>query len=250
MPVPAWAAARPVTILRCIGLTKRFGALVAVDSLTFDVEEGEIFGIAGPNGAGKTTLFNLIAGLYRGTGEALFRGEPIGRLRPYQVCRRGIARTFQIPQLFQSLTVWDNVRVGAHFGGGGGAGEDEAIGRAIDFVGLKDARHDPTSSLKLLDKKRTMLAAALATQPKMLLVDEPMAGLSPAEIRQALELFRRINGELGLTILIIEHFMKALTQLSHRLMIIEGGRMICVDTPSVVVKDPRVIECYLGDSHA
>ena len=237
-------------ILRVENVTRAFGGLRAVNDCSLSVQEGSITGLIGPNGAGKTTLFNLIAGLYRGTGEALFRGQPIGRLRPYQVCRRGIARTFQIPQLFQSLTVWENVRVGAHFGGGGGPGEDEAIGRAIDFVGLKDARHDPTSSLKLLDKKRTMLAAALATQPKMLLVDEPMAGLSPAEIRQALELFRRINGELGLSILIIEHFMKVLTQLSHRLMIIEGGRMICVDAPSVVVKDPRVIECYLGDSHA
>lgn len=238
-------------LLTCEGLTKRFGALVALDGVSFEMEEGEIFGIAGPNGAGKTTLFNVLAGVHRGQGKALFRGRNILGLRSHRICRLGIARTFQIPEAFASLPVSENVRVGAHFGAGlSGREEQAAVERAIDFADLGDAAQMRASELKLLDRKRTMLAAALATDPGLLLVDEPMSGLNPAEMAEAVELFRRINGELGIGIIIIEHFMKVLSDLASRLLILNYGRPICVDRPEIVLRDPDVIECYLGDGDA
>lgn len=238
-------------LLACQNLTKRFGAVTALDGVSFDVGEGEIFGIAGPNGAGKTTLFNVLAGAHRGQGRALYRGRDIIGLRAHRICRLGIARTFQIPEAFASLPVTENVRVGAHFGAGlSGSEETAEVRRAIDFVGLTDAADTSAAQLKLLDKKRTMLAAALATRPGLLLVDEPMSGLNPGEMHEAVQLFRRINQELGIGIIIIEHFMKVLTELASRLLILNYGRTVCVDEPAVVLRDPRVIQCYLGDGDA
>ena len=238
-------------LLACRNLTKRFGAVAALDGVSFDVGEGEIFGIAGPNGAGKTTLFNVLAGAHRGQGKALYRGRDIIGLRAHRICQLGIARTFQIPEAFASLPVSENVRVGAHFGAGLSGSEEAAeVRRAIDFVGLTDAADASAAQLKLLDKKRTMLAAALATRPGLLLVDEPMSGLNPGEMHEAVELFRRINQELGIGIIIIEHFMKVLTDLASRLLILNYGRTVCVDEPEVVLRDPRVIQCYLGDGDA
>ena len=238
-------------ILKCENVTKRFGSLAAVDSLSFEVGEGEIFGVAGPNGSGKTTVFNLITGIYPYEGEILFNGKNINGLSSYKICHKGIARTFQIPQLFLTLPVIENVRAGAHFGAPDvEQDEKETIEEVIDFVGLRGEENTISSNLKLLDKKRTMIATALATKPKLLLLDEPIAGLSPAEIRQSIEMFKKINQELGLTVIIIEHFMKVLTDLSSRLMILESGRMICLGKPVEVSRDEKVIECYLGDSHA
>lgn len=238
-------------LLTCQELTKRFGALVALDGVSFEMAEGEIFGIAGPNGAGKTTLFNVLAGVHRGQGRALFRGNDIIGLRSHQVCRLGIARTFQIPEAFPSLPVSENVRIGAHFGAGlSGRDEEDEVRRAVEFVGLGDAMPRLARELKLLDKKRTMLAAALATRPGLLLVDEPMSGLNPTEMKETVELFRRINGELGIGIIIIEHFMKVLSDLASRLLILNFGQTVCIDQPEVVLRDPRVIECYLGDDDA
>lgn len=238
-------------ILKCENVTKRFGSLAAVDSLSFAVEEGEIFGVAGPNGSGKTTVFNLITGIYPYEGEILFNGKNINGLSSYKICHKGIARTFQIPQLFLTLPVYENVRAGAHFGAPDvEQDEKETIEEVIDFVGLRGEENTVASNLKLLDKKRTMIATALATKPKLLLLDEPIAGLSPAEIRQSIEMFKKINQELGLTVIIIEHFMKVLTELSNRLMILEEGRMICLGKSVEVSRDEKVIECYLGDSHA
>lgn len=238
-------------ILKCNNVTKRFGSLIAVDDLSFEIEEGEIFGIAGPNGSGKTTLFNLITGVYPYTGDIVFDAERISGLSAHKICHMGIARTFQIPQLFLSLPVYENVRAGAHFGAPGrGGDEKQSIEKVIDFVGLSGKENTVAANLKLLDKKRTMIATALATQPKLLLLDEPIAGLSPAEVREAMEMFKRINREMGLTVIIIEHFMKVLTELSKRLMILENGRMICLGAPVEVSKDQKVIECYLGDGYA
>jgi branched-chain amino acid transport system ATP-binding protein len=237
-------------MLKCKNLTKRFGKLLAVNNLSFEVKNGEIFGIAGPNGAGKTTLFNLITGIYQGSGEITFEGENIQGCKPYEICHKGIARTFQIPQVFLTLSVIENVRVGAHFGHSGIRNEMKNIKEVIDFVGLSGKENVIGANLKLLDKKLVMIAAALATKPRLLLLDEPIAGLSPEESRQSITMFKRINKELGLTIIIIEHFMKALTELSSRLLILQNGGEICVDSPLAVSKNKKVIECYLGENHA
>ena len=238
-------------ILKCESLTKQFGKLYAVDRLSFEVEEGTIFGIAGTNGSGKTTTFNLITGIYPFTGDIIFNGEKISGLSPYKICHKGIARTFQIPQLFLSLSLLENVRAGAYFGNpGANHDEMETIKEVLDFVGLTGKESTVAANLKLLDKKLAMIATALATRPKMLLLDEPIAGLNPTEIRQSIELFKRINQDLGVTILIIEHFMKVLTELSQRLMILENGAQICIGPPHEVTENERVIETYLGGCYA
>lgn len=237
------------TILETKQLTKRFGELAAVDNLSFEVEEGEIFGIAGPNGAGKTTLFNVMSGVYSGTGEVIFEGQPISQLRPYQVCHRGLARTFQIPTVFSTLTLYDNVRVGAHFGNDG-QDEDKIIGDTLDFVGLKGKENVEAKHLCLFDKKLTMLAAALATRPHLLMLDEPVGGLSITEISQSVSLFRRINQDLNVTLIVIEHLMKVLMRICDRLMILHEGQRISIGPPEEVAREKRVIEVYLGDEYA
>ena len=238
-------------ILQCKNVTKRFGSLAAVDDLSFEVEKGEIFGIAGPNGSGKTTLFNLITGVYPFSGAISFEGGRISGLSSHKICHKGIARTFQIPQLFLSLPVNENIRAGAHFGAPGKQdNEKETVAEVIDFVGLSGRENTVAANLKLLDKKRTMIATALATKPRLLLLDEPIAGLSPAEVKESIAMFKKINGEMGLTVIIIEHFMKVLTELSNRLMVLENGRNICIGLPVEISKNEKVVECYLGDSYA
>ena len=227
----------------------RFGELTAVKNLSFEVREGEVFGIAGPNGAGKTTLFNLISGTYNGSGEIIFARQNIHGLRPHQVCRQGIARSFQIPSVFSTMTVYDNVKVGAYFGNG--EQEKRKIIRDIlHFVGLTGKENLVANKLCLFDKKLTMLAAALATKPRVLLLDEPIGGLSPTEIRQSVSLFKRINTELKITLIVIEHLMRVLVEISHRLMILHNGERISIAPPDEVVKDKKVIEVYLGEDYA
>ncbi len=236
-------------ILETKELGKRFGELSAVKNLSFSVEEGEIFGIAGPNGAGKTTLFNLISGLYTGEGTIYFKGEQISHLRPYQRCNEGVARTFQIPTVFASLTVRENIWIGAHFGNRG-VRESQATQVAMEFVGLAQQKDVLAKNLPLFDKKMTMLAAALATQPRLLMLDEPIGGLSPIEIQKSVEVFKRINQELKVTIIIIEHLMKVLMGISNRMMILENGERICIGSPADVANNKRVIEVYLGAEYA
>jgi branched-chain amino acid transport system ATP-binding protein len=236
-------------ILETRQITRRFGSLAAINDLSFAVEEGEIFGIAGPNGAGKTTLFNVISGMYSNAGEILFCSERIDRKRPYQICLKGLARTFQIPTVFSTLSVYDNVRVGAHFGGHG-ANEKKTIDEVLDFVELSDKREIEATHLSLYDKKMTMLAATLATRPKLLMVDEPIGGLSPVEITKSVEVFRRINKELGITLIVIEHLMKVLMELSDRMMILHNGQKISIGSPEEVANDRQVIEVYLGAEYA
>jgi len=233
-------------ILQVNKVSKHFGELAAVKDLSFEVEKGEIFGIAGPNGAGKTTLFNLITGFYQGLGDIIFDGKSIKGLRPHQICHKGIARTFQIPQLFLTLPMVENVRVGAHFGVQGPHDERESINEAINLVGLQGKENVIAANLNLFDKKLTLLAAALATKPKLLLLDEPIGGLSPIEVSQVITLIQKINQELGLTVIVIEHLMKVLTKISKRLMILHNGEKICIGPPQEVTKDKRVIEVYLG----
>ena len=236
-------------MLKALNVTKQFGALKAVDDLSFEVQQGQIFGIAGPNGAGKSTVYNLITGLYSYEGKIEFDGRLITGKPPYRIAKAGIARTFQIPQTFPSLSVQKSISVGCRFGAAGGLDSDH-VDEVIRFVDLEKERAQNTALLSLLGKKKLMIGAALATKPKILMLDEPMAGCNPREIKDLMELIGRINRDLGITIIIIEHFMKVLTELTEILMIIESGRMICCDEPVKVVKDPRVIESYLGDVNA
>lgn len=236
-------------MLRIEGLTKKFGALVAVNNLSFEVEAGQIFGIAGPNGAGKSTLYNLITGHYSYEGKVILDGKDISGLPSHRIARRGIARTFQVPEIFPSLNVEETVHVGSRFGSRGGLNVKHCD-EIIDVVGLGDDRFLNTGSLNLLGKKKLMIGAALATKPKILMLDEPMAGSNTTEILSLMELIKKINRDLGITIIIIEHFMKVLTDLAELLMIIESGTLVCCGPPEEVIRDERVIKSYLGDSYA
>ncbi len=235
-------------MLRVTNVTKKFGALTAVNNLSFEVSQGQVFGIAGPNGAGKSTLYNLITGLYDFKGTISFKDQDITGMPPHVIARLGIARTFQIPQTFPSLTVEKSIEVGSYFGSQKGFDKDH-VDTVLAFTNLAAKRDAPTGSLNLLDKKMLMIGAALATRPEILMLDEPMAGSNASEIIQLMDLIRRINQDLGVTIIIIEHFMKVLTELTQTLLIIETGTEICCGDPREVTSDPRVIECYLGDSH-
>jgi branched-chain amino acid transport system ATP-binding protein len=236
-------------MLKALNVTKRFGELKAVNDLSFEVQEGQIFGIAGPNGAGKSTVFNLITGFYSFEGKIEFNGRDITGMPPYRIAKAGIARTFQIPQTFPSLSVQKSISVGSRFGAAGGLDPDH-VDEVIRFVDLEQERFQSTGLLTLLGKKKLMIGASLATKPKILMLDEPMAGCNATEIRSLMDLIAKINRELGVTIIIIEHFMKVLTELTESLLIIESGRRICQDEPAKVVNDPKVIECYLGDPDA
>jgi branched-chain amino acid transport system ATP-binding protein len=237
-------------ILEATKIYKYFGELAAVNDVSFHVDQGEVFGIAGPNGAGKTTLFNTIAGKLHGTGKIIFDGLEINGLRPHQICHNGIARTFQIPILFSTLTVYENVRVAAHFGSKEGKGDSKNIVDALNFVGLEGKENVKLGALTLFYKKLTMLAATLATHPKLLLLDEPLGGLNIPEVRKSVSLIQKIRSELGVTIIIIEHLMKVLVEVSDRLMILHSGKNICIGIPEDVARDKRVIEVYLGERYA
>ena len=236
-------------MLKAINVTKRFGELKAVNDLSFEVQQGQVFGIAGPNGAGKSTVFNLITGVYKYEGNIEFNGRDITGMPPYRIAKAGIARTFQIPQTFPSLNVQKSISVGSRFGASGGL-DLAYVDEVIRFVELEQERSKNTGLLTLLGKKKLMIGASLATKPKILMLDEPMAGCNATEIKSLMELIAKINQELGITIIIIEHFMKVLTELTEILLIIESGRKICQDEPTKVTNDPKVIECYLGDANA
>jgi branched-chain amino acid transport system ATP-binding protein len=232
-----------MAILETQRLSKHFGNLAALDGVDFQVEEGEVFGIAGPNGAGKSTLFNVITGTYPPTsGKVFFMGREISGMPPYRICSLGIGRTFQVPQTFHSMSVLDNLRIGGIFG----AGDESHVADLLDFLGLQEQAHLPASNLDLYTTKLTMVGAALATECKLLMLDEPMAGFSHVEIEQFLDLIRRINGEWGITIVIIEHLLDILIGISERMMILHYGERLFLGAPEDVREDPEVIEVYLG----
>jgi branched-chain amino acid transport system ATP-binding protein len=234
-------------LLNLEGLTKRFGGLTAVNDVSLELIQEEILGLIGPNGAGKTTLFNMISGTYLPTeGRIYFKGRDITDLPPYKISNLGIARTFQIARPFAKLTVVDNVKVGSflHTKGSGKA-EDKAR-QVVDFVGLGPYADRPAQTLTTAGRKRLELARALATQPELLLLDEVMAGLTPTESAGIVNLIKQIR-EAGITILVIEHVMKAIMSLSDRVAVIHHGELIAVDPPGDVAKDERVIEAYLGE---
>jgi branched-chain amino acid transport system ATP-binding protein len=235
-------------MLKAFNVTKRFGSLTAVDNLSFEVQKGQIYGIAGPNGAGKSTVYNLITGFYPYEGKIEFDGRDITGLPPYRIAKAGIARTFQIPQTFPSLSVQRSISVGSRFGAPGGL-DPAHVNEILRFVSLEAERYQKTGLLNLLGKKKLMIGAALATKPKILMLDEPMAGLNALEIKAMMDLIRKINSDLEITIVIIEHFMKVLTDLTETLLIIETGRMICCDVPEIAANNPQVIECYLGETY-
>lgn len=232
-------------MLNVENVTKKFGELTAVNDLSFKVAKGQVFGIAGPNGAGKSTLYNLITGLYSFEGSILFNKQEISHLAPHKIAKLGIARTFQIPQTFPSLTVAKSVGVGNHFGSRDGF-EQDYVDHILEFTDLADKQDALAGQLNLLDKKMLMIGAALATKPKILMLDEPMAGSNAMEILKLMDLIQRINQEMNVTIIIIEHFMKVLTELTEQLLIIETGSRICCGAPAKVTCDSRVIESYLG----
>jgi len=238
-------------ILEVENLTIKFGELAACNDVTFSLKKGEIFGIAGPNGAGKTTLFNCITGFYKNEGKVVFDGADITNLAPDKICHTGITRTFQIPTVFQSMTLIEHIKVGAHFGRGKGDSE-KVIDKILELLNLRGKEHYEAHSLSLYEKKLTMIAAALATQPKLLLLDEPVGGLSPAEIEDFMKLVNILRDEFSLSIIIIEHLMRVLTGLSERLMILDNGGIIKIGDPVEVTNDQKVIEVYLGkvEAHA
>ncbi len=235
-------------MLRLLNVTKSFGSLIAVNDLNLEVEDGQIYGIAGPNGAGKSTIYNLITGFYKYEGKIEFNGKSITGLRPDQIAKRGISRTFQIPQTFPSLSVEKSIDIGNRFGNTDPYSRKKTD-EIIDFMELGRERKQKTGTLDLLGKKKLMIGAALATHPKLLMLDEPMAGSNAHEIKALMELIQKINKELGITIIIIEHFMKVLTELTETLLIIETGTEICCGKPEAVTNNPAVIECYLGSEH-
>jgi branched-chain amino acid transport system ATP-binding protein len=237
-------------------VTQRFGELAAVNDLSFAVEEGEIFGIAGPNGAGKTTVFNLISGFLHGSGHILLDGKRIDGLPPHRVTHLGAARTFQIPLPFHSMTVVQNLRIGEHFGAGSGGYRDKHqapwkdLSELVAFVGLEGKEDRSVGTLKLYDKKLTVLASALATKPRLIMLDEALGGLSAVEAEQSLALLQRLNKEWGLTVIMIEHLMSALTRSCDRLLVLNNGEALRLGEPRAVVEDPAVIECLVGGKHA
>ncbi len=236
-------------LLSLNSVSKRFRGLVAVDNVGFDVPEGSLFAVIGPNGAGKTTLFNMIAGAMPSDAGAInFAGEPINGLPPDQVCRRGIARTFQIVRPFAALSVEDNVIVGALL-----RHRHVAVARArartlLRDLDLDDKRERIASTLTLPDRKRLEVARALATEPRLLLLDEVMAGLRPTETDRMVATLQRLNRDRGLTILLIEHVMRAVMALASRVVVLDHGVAIATGTPAEVVRDPAVVQSYLGQS--
>jgi branched-chain amino acid transport system ATP-binding protein len=234
-------------LLKVEGVTKRFRGLLAVDRVTLHVQKGEIFAVIGPNGAGKTTLFNMIAGAFASDeGSIVFDGQKINGLPADQICQRGIGRTFQIVKPFPGLSVEDNVIVGALLRRRAPRVAREWAHLVLDRLDLFDKRYQLASSLTLPDRKRLEVARAIATEPKLLLLDEVMAGLRPTETDRMVEVFRRLSENHGVTILLIEHVMRAVMALASRVMVLHHGATIAQGTPAEVVRDPAVIKSYLG----
>jgi branched-chain amino acid transport system ATP-binding protein len=235
-----------MSVLTVENISIRFGGLVAVHNLSLSVDPGEILGLIGPNGAGKTTAFNMISGYYHpDEGRVIFDGQDVTRRRPDQICKLGLARTFQVVKPFPQLTVFENVVVGAY----NRTNDKKVAGRkaqeVIDFLGMSGMAQQLAGSLPVASRKRLEIAKALATGPKMILLDEAMAGLRPAETDQIIELVRQVSNE-GIAMLLVEHVMHVIMSLAHRIVVLHHGEVIAQGEPNAVVRDQAVIDAYLG----
>ena len=237
-----------MNLLQVQGVSKSFRGLKAVADASFEVPQGSIVALIGPNGAGKTTCFNMIAGVFApDSGRILFQGSAIQNLRPDQVCAVGIGRTFQIVKPFAGLSVLDNVMVGSFLKEKTAPGARKVALEILQKLNL-DAKKDlPASSLTLPDRKRLEVARALATRPKLLLLDEAMAGLRPTECDEMVAVFRELNRSDGLTILLIEHVMRAVMALARKVVVLHHGEIIADGAPAEVVRNQEVLDCYLGE---
>jgi branched-chain amino acid transport system ATP-binding protein len=237
-----------VALLEVVGVRKRFGGLQALAGVSLTVEPGEIVGLIGPNGAGKTTLFHVVSGFSApDAGDIRLDGRSLRGLKPHEICQRGLARTFQIVKPFQALTVLENVRVGALVRARDFRDATRQAADVLAWVGLADRADRPARGLTLAERKRLELARALATEPRLLLLDEVMAGLTPVETERIIALCRTINAR-GIAILLIEHVMRAVMALSQRVVALNQGEVIASGTPGTVAQHPRVVAAYLGDA--
>ncbi len=236
-------------ILQVQGVTKRFGGLQALTQVTFDLPEGQILGLIGPNGAGKTTLFNVIDGVYKPEeGRIIFDGHDVTGKKPYHLARLGLARTHQIVRPLNELSVRENVMVGACFGHANANLKKAAAiaDEVMEFVGLAEKAEQLAGSLNVAQKKRLEMARAIASHPKLLLLDEVLAGLNPSEIAKMVETVKAIR-DRGITIIMIEHVMSAIMNVSDRILVLDFGKLIAEGTPEEIANNERVIQAYLGD---
>ncbi|HDM10138.1 MAG: ABC transporter ATP-binding protein [Deltaproteobacteria bacterium] len=235
-------------LLAVEGVWKTFGGVVALSDVSFTVNKGEIVGLIGPNGAGKTTLFNVIVGFYTPErGKILFKGKNITGTKPHAICKKGIARTFQVPKPFGGLTVFENMMVGASFGTGKQITTELAdrVKEILSWAGLDSKAAMPANTLNLVERKKLEVARALATCPEVILLDETICGLNPAEASEMVTFIERLRSS-GITIIIIEHVMRVIMDLSDRIVVLHYGKKISEGTPLEVANDPQVIDAYLG----
>lgn len=241
------------SLLTVTGVSKKFGGLIAVNNVSCTIPKRKIVALIGPNGAGKTTLFNTISGVYRpNSGSVVFDSQDISGELPHIVCKMGIARTFQIVRPFSKMTSLENVMVGAMFGAKKGVGFKEASEKGqefLDFVGLADKKDIVTGSLTLVDRKKVELAKALASSPKLVLLDEVLAGFNPTEIESAMDLIRKIRDVLGVTVFWVEHVMDAVIKLAEHVIVLNYGEKIAEESPQDLLKNQKVIDAYLGKDY-